>query len=148
MSRVGYAYQGKEEKTVRCQGSGLRISPKESYEIANTLRGMNVVKAKKLLERVIELKEPIQYRKFNRGSGAGHRKGHKGPGRFPVNSSREFISLLNLLQANAKFKGMDSEKLSLFHIATHKGAEIRHSFKGSAHNSTTTHVEIVAKEEK
>ncbi len=105
MGDLSYAFQQKiEEKIVRAQGMDLRISPKESYEVANALRGMNIVKAKKLLQGAIELKTPIPYKRYNR-SGVGHRKGHFGPGRFPVNTSKQFLKLLDLLEANATFKG-------------------------------------------
>ncbi len=147
MSSIGYAYQGKDEKAVKAQAVGISISPKESYEIANAIRGMNVVQAKKMLNSVLEYKQPIPYRRYIHRSGVGHRKGHFGPGRYPQNSSEEFIKLLNLLQANAKFKGMNPENLALKHIAVHKAAKIRHSFKGSPHSTRTTHVEIVAVEE-
>lgn len=147
MSKIGYTYQGAEEKTVRAQAISLRISPKESYEVANAIRGTNVAKAKALLRDVLELKRPIPYRRYINRSGIGHRKGGVGPGRFPRNTSEEFLKLLNLLQSNAKFKGMNPENLMLFHVAAHKGAEIRHSFKGAQHSTSTTHVEIVAREE-
>ena len=146
MGKTGYAYQGPKEGIVRAQAVDLRISPKESYEVANALRGMNVAKAKKYLEDVIALKRPIPYRRYNR-QGVGHRKGHFGPGRFPKNTSEEFLKLLNLLQANAAFKGLNKEQLILFHIASHKAAPVRHSFKGSPHMTQVTHLEIVAKEE-
>ncbi|HIJ98588.1 TPA: 50S ribosomal protein L22 [archaeon] len=147
MGDLRYAFQQKtEEKVVKVQGRDLRISPKESYEVANALRGMNVVKAKQLLQGAIELKTPIPFKRYNR-SGVGHRKGHFGPGRFPVNTSREFLKLLNLLEANATFKGMNKEQLVLFHVATHKAASVRHFFKGSPHSTQVTHIEIVAKEQ-
>ena len=146
MSSIGYAYQGKDEKAVKAQAVGLSISTKESYEIANAIRGMNVVSAKKMLEEVLQLKTPIKYRRYIHRSGVGHRKGGYGPGRYPKNSSEEFIKLLNLLQANAKFKGLNPEKLMLKHIASHKGADVRHSFKGAPHSTSTTHLEIVAVE--
>jgi len=147
MSSIGYAYQGKDEKAVKAQAVGLSISTKESYEIANAIRGMNVVSAKKMLEEVLQLKTPIKYRRYIHRSGVGHRKGGYGPGRYPKNSSEEFIKLLNLLQANAKFKGLNPEKLMLKHIASHKGADVRHSFKGAPHSTSTTHLEIVAIEQ-
>ncbi len=145
MSNIGYAYKGKKDGTVRIQGVDLRISPKESYEVANTLRGMNLAKAKRLLEQVIELRTPIRYGRYNQ-SGVGHRKGHFGQGRFPVNTSKQFLRLLNSLEANATFKGMNTAQLTLFHVATHKAAPVRHSFKGSPHMTQTTHIEIVARD--
>jgi len=35
----------------------------------------------------------------------------------------------------------------LKHIASHKGADVRHSFKGAPHSTSTTHLEIVAIEQ-
>ena len=146
MSKLGYAYQGPKEGIVRAQGRELRISWKESYEVANAIRGMNVNDAKRLLADVTQKKRAIPYRKYNRES-VGHKPGKVGPGRYPKNTSLEFIKLLNLLQSNADFKGMNKGQLVLFHVATHKGAPVRHSFKGSPHQTQVTHIEIVAKEQ-
>jgi len=124
MSSIGYAYQGKDEKAVKAQAVGLSISTKESYEIANAIRGMNVVSAKKMLEEVLQLKTPIKYRRYIHRSGVGHRKGGYGPGRYPKNSSEEFIKLLNLLQANAKFKGLSTLKNSCSSTLRHTRAQM------------------------
>src|SRR5438876_1712597 len=57
MPERGYSVTGLDpDRTVRCAGRELRISPKASVELCRTIRGMKLPEAKKLLERVIEKK--------------------------------------------------------------------------------------------
>src|SRR6266699_6521809 len=56
----GYSITGLDpDRTVKCSGRQLRISPKASVEICRTIRGMKLPDAKRLLERVIELKQAV-----------------------------------------------------------------------------------------
>ena len=53
------------ENSAKAVGLALPISRKQSVNICKTLRGMNVQKAKKLLEQVIAKKKPISFTKYN-----------------------------------------------------------------------------------
>lgn len=145
MNRKGYSYQGEEENIARALARGLDISPKVIIEIANNIRGKNLAKAKGLMERVIEGKEPIRFTRFNHG--VGHRKGDIGPGRYPLRGSSAVLSLLEEVEANAGYKGMDTEKLVIAHIAAHRGQIQQGRRKGRAHNTPTTHLEVIVKEQ-
>jgi len=144
MARIRYAYQGENEGRARAIARGVRISPKEAYEISNRIRGMKTSKVKVFLENVTLLKEPVPYKRFNKG--IPHRKGKIAAGRFPVNASKSFLKLVNEVEVNAEAKGLNRESLVLEHVATHRGRMIQGRFKGSRHNTPTTHIEMVVKE--
>src|SRR2546427_201717 len=67
MPERGYSVTGLDpDRTVKCSGRQLRISPKASVELCRTIRGMKLPDAKRLLERVIELKQAVAYRRFHK----------------------------------------------------------------------------------
>jgi len=143
MAKLGYTYQGTQEGIVKALVKSERISPKEAYEVANAIRSMSLPRAETFLSNVMEQKEAVPYRRFNRG--VAHRK-KIGPGRYPLNTSKGFMKALNLLRANAVYKGMEADNLKLFHVATHRGEINPGRYKGGAHNHPTVHIELVAKE--
>jgi large subunit ribosomal protein L22 len=143
MAKLGYTYQGDKEGIVKALVKSERISPKEAYEVANAIRSMSLPRAETFLSNVMEKKEVVPYRRFNRG--VAHRK-KIGPGRYPLNTSKGFMKALKLLRANAVYKGMEADSLELFHVATHRGEITPGRYKGGAHNHPTVHIELVAKE--
>ncbi|MDP7622041.1 MAG: 50S ribosomal protein L22, partial [SAR324 cluster bacterium] len=114
MSNTKYSYQGEKEGTASVFARGVRISFKESYEIANELRGKTVAKAQKFLSDVLELKAAVPYRRYNHG--VPHRTGI-GPGRFPKNASERFLKAVNEVEANAEAKGLNTSNLRLIHVS-------------------------------
>ncbi|HIJ99703.1 TPA: 50S ribosomal protein L22 [archaeon] len=143
MAKLGYTYQGGQEGIVKALVKSERISPKEAYEVANAIRSMSLPRAETFLSNVMEKKEVVPYRRYNRG--VAHRK-KIGPGRYPLNTSKGFMKALKLLRANAVYKGMEADSLELFHVATHRGEITPGRYKGGAHNHPTVHIELVAKE--
>ena len=110
---------GMEEAVARAWN--LAISPKYSREIAATIRGMPLKKAKAILERVIEKKQPIVLRKHNKE--VPHHYGK--PARYPVKAAQHILEVLKNAEANALYKGMDSEKLFIYRIETCRGGPKR-----------------------
>ena len=105
-----YAFK-QEEKTARAALLDMSISTKDSIEICNKLRKMNLEKATAFLGRVVLKQEAVPFRRFT--NGAGHKPGI-GSGKYPINASKTFLSLLNLARANAVDKGLsDDLKISL-----------------------------------
>ena len=108
-----YAYNEEvdEAKTARAMAKSLKISPKHSVEICSAIRGMEVAKAKAYLEH---------------NKKVGHRKGQEGwaAGRYPVKAAEQILKVLENAEANAEYKGMDTEKLFIEHISSHKGVVI------------------------
>lgn len=142
MSKLKYSYQGEKKGTARVMGKELEISTKRAYEVANAIRGEKMKRAKSFLQNVLDGKEAVPYKRYNKC--VPHRKGIQS-GRYPENASREFLNLLDELEANAHSQGLN-EDLMIEHVATHDAGDSRGSYKGSPQNTSLTHVEIVAKE--
>ena len=130
-------------RMARAVGRSLPISIKHSVELANTIRGMNVQKAKKFLENVVALKQPVHYGRFNRD--LGH-KAKMGPGRYPKKTAVHFLELLKLAEANAGQKNLSAEDLVIVHIAANKAAARWHYGRQRRRQFKSTHVEFVVEE--
>ena len=138
------------ERTVKCAGRELRISPKAATEICNAIRGMKLPKAKQLLEEVEEKKTSIPYRHYKKE--VPH-KGNQGfhAGRYPVKAANSIRRLLEELEANAEYRGLDPEKVKITHAASHRGMKLRKYIpkafgRAGAYFNTLTHVEIIGYE--
>lgn len=150
-NKYAYNKEGNEAKTARAMAKSLKISPKHCVEICNALRGMEVSKAKAYLEDVIDMKKAVPFKRHNKK--VGHRKGLKGwpSGRYPVKAATQILKVLENAEANAEYKGMDTEKIIIEHISSHKGVVIRgfipRAFgRVTPFNTPTTHIQIVLEE--
>ena len=152
MPNWGYSVTGLDPgKTARASGRELRISPKQTLEVCRTLKGMKVDAAKQLLQDVIEKKRPIAIARYRKE--VPHRHGVEGyaAGRYPTKVAKDLLKILEGLEANATFKGLDAEKLRITHIASQRARIIR-KYIPRAHGRATpyynklTHVEIVVEE--
>src|SRR3989344_1968617 len=112
------------ENQAKVVGSNLPISTKHTIEISNFIRHMNIQQAKELLQRVIEKKQAIPFKRFNRDT--GHRKGKIAAGRYPVSASKEILALLNSLESNAQDKGLNTNYLYLTTIIPNKASNTYH----------------------
>jgi large subunit ribosomal protein L22 len=148
---VGYSYTPKKEKFSRALGREIRISPKFSMEICREIRGKKLDAARAFLEDVIAMKKPVPLRRFNKG--VAHRRGlvKAFAGRYPVKAAKNILKVLESAAANAEYKGLDTERLYISHVAAQKGRIIRgirpRAFgRASPSNTWTTHVEVVLEE--
>lgn len=92
------------------KGKNLPISTKQSVEICRTIRGKSTKNALALLERVVEQKSAIPYKRYNKDT--PHRKGDGiAAGRYPINSCTHIIRLIKEAVANAANKGLNTDKL-------------------------------------
>ncbi len=78
------------------------ISTKYSMAICRFIKGKTIEDAQKYLEEVIRVKKAIPMK-----GEIPHRKGKMMSGRFPVNASKQFITLLKSLTGNATMNGLD-----------------------------------------
>lgn len=146
----GYSIDLDPESSARARGKDLRVSYKNSIEICNVVRGMAVEDAKKLLEEVIAKKVPIPYRKHKRH--ISHRKGSGfGPGKFPVNAAKAFLDLLNVVENNAEYKGLDPENMYIVHVSAYKGRvfqgwRARARGRSTPWDTVTTNIELIIQE--
>src|SRR5438876_10252971 len=149
MPERGYSITGLDpDRTVKCSGRQLRISPKASVEICRTIRGMKLPDAKKLLERVVEKKQAIAYRHYKKA--VPHRRQLTEPwfaGRFPQKAAGRLLRLLEELEANAEYRNLDTERLKIIHAAAQRANKIprrnpRAFGRSDLLKATTTHIEL------
>ena len=125
------------------RGLDLPISTKHSIEICNFIRYKQVNKAKKQLNLVLKKRLAIPLTRFHKDR--GHRKGSIGPGFYPLKAAKEVLNLLNLLEANARNKGLNTEALFLKTIKANKASRpIRHGRR--RRSMKRTHIEIIGSE--
>lgn len=91
---------------VKARVSHLRVHYKHCREICAAIKGMQLLKAKDYLEKVIVQKAAIPYTKYTGGIGRHSiAKTYKTPGDkvgFPVKATKSFLDLLRNLEANAE----------------------------------------------
>jgi large subunit ribosomal protein L22 len=153
MPQFGYAFQNYDKtRHVRASIREKDISHKHAREIAVAIKGRSIEKARELLENVIARKEAIPYRRYN--NEVAHRSNIRDgffAGRFPKKASSEFLRILDNLESNAEYKGMDLDRLRIVSAAVHKGTKLkrfqpRAMGRSSPKFDTLVHVEIVAEE--
>ncbi len=151
-SRFKYSLFGYDpEKTVLASAREIDISHKHGREICTAIRGMLVHRAKTYLEEVLEMKRSVPFKRYKLK--VGHRSDlvKADAGRYPVKAAKEILNLLNSLEKNAEHKGLQVDKLLLFHAATQKGRKIKRIFprafgRSSPKVGILTHVELAAEE--
>ncbi len=132
----------KDEHIAKASSLNLAISTKDCIEISNFLRYKPLSFAKAYLEEVIELKKAIPLKRFIRD--IGHKKGMSS-GRYPVKASKQFLVLLNSVEANAQFKGLNTSGLKITKLLSNK-ASIPSTGGRSRTGTKRTSLEIEVKE--
>lgn len=141
----------KEEEVAKAIGRELRVSPKSSVEICRAVRKKSVRDAKEFLNDVVTMKRPVPMKKFKLG--VAHRRGLEKAyaGRYPVKAASQILKVLESAEANAEYKGLDTERLFVKHISMQRGRIIRgiipRAFgRASPHNEETTNIEVMLQE--
>lgn len=132
-----------EESLAKVYGRNLPISTKHSVEICSFIRGKNLQKAKNLLQKVIEKKLAIPFKRFNKN--IGHKRGIAS-GRYPQKAVSYIIKLLNSVEANAQNKGLDANSLFIEKIVANTASVPWHSGRKRKRKMKRTHIEIIVKE--
>ncbi len=101
------------------RSTNLPISTKHSVEISHHLRYKTTSSAKEFLESVLEMKQAVPFRRYARD--VGHRRGMSA-GRYPVKAVKEFILLLNSVEANAQAKGLNTSSLKISKLIANKAS--------------------------
>jgi len=151
MPNFKYAFQNYDKtKHVRSALREKTISHKHAREIAVAIKGMSIEKARDYLQDVVELKRAVAFRRYN------NEVGHKSDtgimsGRYPQKAANEFIKLLDNLESNAEYRGMDLDRLRIVNATVHKGRKIERFIPRAMGRATPkidilTHVELVAQE--
>ncbi|MDI1495753.1 MAG: ribosomal protein L22 [Cenarchaeum symbiont of Oopsacas minuta] len=151
MPNYNYAFQNYDPtRHVRASLREKQISHKHAREVAKSIKGLSVEKARDYLNDVIAKKRAIPFRRYK--IQVGHRSDPgMMAGRYPEKSATEFSKLLDNLEANAEYKGLDPDRLRIINVTVHKGMVInrftpRAMGRTSAKNNVLTHVEMVAVE--
>ncbi len=150
MPHFSYSFQNYDKaKHVRASLRDADISHKHAREVCKAIKNMSVSRARDYLEDVIALKQPVPFRRYKLE--VGHRSQLQGfpAGRYPVKTAKAFLKLLDNIEANAEYKGMDVDRLKIIHASSYPGIKIRNFIerafgRASPYNNTLTHVEIVA----
>jgi len=151
MPNFKYAFQNYDmTRHVRASSREKQISHKHAREIGVAIKGMNIDKARAFLQDVVNLKRAVPFGRYK------EQVGHKSDpgvmsGRYPQKAAREFIKLLDNLESNAEYKGMDLDRLKLINVTTHKGMQIKRVIpramgRTTPKNNVLTHIEFVAQE--
>jgi len=110
------SYSKKESNIAIVNGKNLPISRKVAREIGVFIKGKTIEAAISDLEKVIDGKLAVPYKRFNKD--ASHRRGNMMSGRFPKRTSEEIIKLLNSLRTNAENKGLNTAGMRIIHAAS------------------------------
>ncbi len=95
------------------------ISSKHSVEISNALRFKTTSFAKKFLSEVVALKRPVRFTRYDQD--LGHKPG-VGAGRYPQKAAAQFLKLIESVEANAQFKGLNVTSLKIIKLVANKAA--------------------------
>lgn len=151
MGRFKYAFQNYDvTKHVRSSLREKDISHKHAREVAVAIKGLSIERARDYLQAVIIKERAIAYRRFN--NQVGHRTDPgMMSGRYPQKTVKEFIKVLDNLESNAEYKGMDLDRLKIVNATVHKGVIVKRFIpramgRATPRNNTLTHVELVAQE--
>ena len=155
MPRWKYSFHFRDEsKTAKAMMWDVPVHPKIMREVAEAIRGMKLKQAKAYLERVIEKKEAVPFRRAH-GKQA-HRRGLADKwgwpvGRYPVKAAKYMLKLLNQVEANAEYKDLDTDKLKIVAVVVHKGITLKRWMprafgRATPKNRVHSHVEIAVEE--
>ncbi len=136
------------DTTVKASGRELRVSPKVTREVCAAVKGMRLDEAKEFLELVRQKKRAVPFRRHKKT--VPHRRGLQkaSAGRYPLNAATKVLQVLESAEANAMFKGLDTERLRVVHIASYPGAKIRRYIpramgRATPRFETLCHIEVV-----
>ena len=151
MGRYSYAFQNFDStKHVRASIREKKISHKHARETAKAIKGLTLEKARDYMLSVIAKERAIPFARFK--NQVGHRSDPgMMSGRYPEKTAGEFLKLLDNLESNAEYKGMDMDRLKIINATSHKGVAIKRFIpraqgRATDKNDILTHVELVAQE--
>jgi large subunit ribosomal protein L22 len=153
MAKVNYTLgpEADPETTARAMAYELHISPKHAHEVIKAIKGKKVEDAETFLENVLDMKVAVPYKRYKKK--VPHRRGLKNwdAGRYPVRATAEILKVLKSARSNAEYKGLDTEALRVWRVATKQGRTIhgilpRAFGRATPFNTETVTVEIILKE--
>jgi len=154
MPSTSYCYEPQTSKHAKAKAERVRVHFKNTVQVANAIRGMTLIRAKKFLNNVLKHIEAVPFRgPFNGGPGrhAQAKNWKVSQCRWPTKSVRAMLEILRNAEANAKTRGLTKPKLVIAHAHVNKAALIRRrTFRAhgriNAYMCTPSHIEIVLEE--
>jgi large subunit ribosomal protein L22 len=154
MPKWGYSVISEEldpEKTAKAAGREIRVSHKSAREVCQAVKGMPLANAKEYLRDVIDKKKAIPFRRYKKKLGHRHGLQKAYSGRYPIKTAKKVLLVIEAAEANAENKGLDVDRLRVFHAAAYPGMKIkrytpRAHGRSSPKYETTTHIEIILDE--
>ena len=141
---MAYEYSTKlTENSAKAVGTSLSISTKYSVEVCTMIRGKQLAKAKQMLEEVTKQKRAVPLNRY--GGEVPHKKGMM-RGRYPIKCCTAIKNILESAEANAQFKGLNTAKLVVKHIAAQQGPTVMHHGR-HGRKAKRTHIEVVLEEQ-
>ena len=122
--------------TAQAYGRDMPCSPKSGRNVARAIKGMPVARAKAFLEEVKELKTAVPFKVRVRK--IHHRKGGMGSGKYPVQTVKCMLKVLESAEANAEYKGLDKDRLVITHSTAYQGTVIQ-AYTPRAQGRATPH---------
>jgi len=112
---------------------------------------MTLTNAKEYLKDVIDKKKAVPFRRYKKKAGHRHGLEKSYAGRYPIKAAKKVLSVIEGAEANAENKGLDVDRLRVFHAAAYPGMKIkrfkpRAQGRSSPRFETLTHIEIVLDE--
>tara|TARA_Y100000590_G_scaffold370549_1_gene432460 strand:+ start:7965 stop:8423 length:459 start_codon:yes stop_codon:yes gene_type:complete len=151
MGRYDYAFQNFDStRHVRASMREKKISHKHARETAHAIKGLTIEKARDYLISVVAKDRAVPFGRFK--NQVGHRSDPGVmSGRYPEKTAKEFLKLLDNLESNAEYKGMDMDRLKIINATSHKGVVLKRFIpraqgRATDKNDVLTHVELVAQE--
>jgi large subunit ribosomal protein L22 len=122
--------------TAQAYGRDMPCSPKSGRNVARAIKGMPVARAKTFLEEVVAVKTPVPFKVRVRK--IHHRKGGMGSGKYPVQTAKCMLKVLESAEANAEYKGLDKDRLVITHSTAYQGTVIQ-AYTPRAQGRATPH---------
>ena len=133
-----------KKETAKAISHNLAISTKQSVEVCSFIRGINIEKARRLLNQVLDKKIAVPFKRYNKDM--PHKRGKIASGRYPIKTISEILNVLNTAQANAENKGLDSKNLFIKNIKADKGAKNFHPGRKRRRLIKNTRIEVHVEE--
>jgi large subunit ribosomal protein L22 len=150
----GYSIAEEEldpEKTVKASGREVRVSHKSAREVCKTIKGMKLTQAKQYLRDVMDKKRAVPFRRFKKKAGHRHGLEKTYAGKYPVKAAEHILKIVEGAEANAEYKGLDTERLRIMHASAYPGMKIKRYMqraqgRATPKFNTLSHIEIVLEE--
>ncbi|AEA46991.1 50S ribosomal protein L22 [Archaeoglobus veneficus] len=126
MARINYSYTPEDEsKAAKAMGYEMPISFKHAVEICRELKGKKIDEAINYLEDVIAMKRAVPFRKYKKK--VAHKSGLEKwyAGRYPQKAAKHILKVLKNLEANAEYKGLETDRLVIVHAQAKKGRVLK-----------------------